>query len=173
MSILGLLLGGAAVLLGGKAVVDTVNDMDKEDIDKLAEHVKCSLDMIQIDNDEHRTAQSKEIERRLRLKEHEREIKRCDNAKRNRLREEQMQNQTEAKIKFNLKPEDYKLFKKHVGYKNFNYKFIEQVHEYKIKITELKLKEAICKIEDEMYYCKDNSILMEKEAVLNMLYNEL
>ena len=65
------------------------------------------------------------------------------------------------------------MFKKHVGYKNFNYRFIEEIREYRIKISELKIREAICKLEDEMYYCKDNDILLEMEAVLNMLYNEL
>lgn len=41
--LLGLLLGSAALLVGGKMVVDTVNDMSKEEIEELANGIKSLM----------------------------------------------------------------------------------------------------------------------------------
>lgn len=44
--ILGLLLGGAALLVGGAAVVDKVNNMTPEEIDNLAKGINNFIDGI-------------------------------------------------------------------------------------------------------------------------------
>ncbi len=170
---LSLLLGGAALLVGGKLADEALKNMDPEDFEKLKETASCIGDVLRTEGDDTLSNYTKDIEikKRIETTKHRHNI--LENEKRQRIREEEKQLKDNNRIKFNLKPEDYKLFKKHVGYKNFNYRFIEEIREYRIKISELKINEAICKIEDEMYYCKDNDILLEMESVLNILYNEL
>lgn len=170
---LSLLLGGAALLVGGKLADEALKNMDPEDFEKLKENASCMGDVLRTLGDDTISDYTKDIEIKKRIKSAEYKNNRLESEKNQRIREEEKQMYDNNRIKFNLNPGDYKLFKKHVGYKNFNYRFIEEIREYRIKITELKIREAICKLEDEMYYCKDNDILLEMETVLNMLYNEL